>query len=130
MLRITAVVMVFWAAIVMVGPVAWGVAGAAEKPYRIREQRQAPVKQYEGQIKAIKIDKCGLQPGTCEGSIILAKKGGGEVVLRIGPGTWIRRGDNFVLIDELGVGNYVNVRAVALAPEKEERITLMEANVP
>ena len=38
----------------------WGVgslalAGAPEK---------APVQPYEGQIKSIKIDKCGLQPGS------------------------------------------------------------------
>ena len=38
----------------------------------------APVQLYEGQIRSVKIDKCGLQPGTCEGSIILARAGGGR----------------------------------------------------
>lgn len=30
---------------------------------------------YEGQITSVKIVKCGLQPGLCEGSIILARQG-------------------------------------------------------
>jgi hypothetical protein len=75
------------------------------------EQRQTPVKQYTGQIKSVKIDKCGLQPGTCEGSITLGLSGGKEVTLTILPGTWIQRGDHLALIDELGVGNYVTARA-------------------
>lgn len=110
------------------GAVSLAAGGEGEKPYRIREQPQTPVKRYEGQIKSIRIDKCGLQPGSCEGSIILARKDGGEVKLKIGPGTWLQRADNLVLIDELGVGNYVRVRAIRLPPEDEERITLLEAS--
>jgi hypothetical protein len=68
----------------------------------------------EGQIKAIKIDKCGTEPGTCEGSIVLAQKGGEEVTLAVKPGTWIQRGDKLVLISELSVGNYLKVRAMAV----------------
>jgi len=92
-------------------------AGAASK---------ATVIPYEGQIKSIKIDKCGLQPGSCEGSVILAKAaGGGEVTLAIKPGTWLKRGDQLVTIDELGVGNYVKVEAVQLPGEQLERITIL-----
>jgi hypothetical protein len=40
------------------------------------EQKEAPIILREGQIKEIKIDKCGLEPGSCEGSIVLAQKGG------------------------------------------------------
>lgn len=130
MRRTTALVVGLLGLTLMVGAVSFVSAGEEEKPYRIKLTPQAQVKQYEGQIRSIKIDKCGLQPGSCEGSIILAKKEGGEVQLKIGLGTWIQRGDNVVLIDELGVGNYVKVRAAALAPEKEERITLMEASTP
>jgi len=87
----------------------------------------AKAQAYEGQIKSIKIDKCGLQPGSCEGSVILAKTGGGgEVTLAIKPGTWLKRGDQFVTIDELGVGNYVKVEAVKLPGEDVERITILE----
>jgi len=76
--------------------------------------KAATVKLYDGQIKSIKIDKCGLQPGSCEGSIVIAQTGGSDVTLAILPGTWIKRGDHLVLIDELGVGNYVKAQAAAL----------------
>jgi hypothetical protein len=86
----------------------------------------AKVQPYEGQIKSIKIDKCGLQPGSCEGSIILAKAGGaGEVTLAVKPGTWLKRGDQFVTIDELGVGNYVKVEAVQIPGEPLQRISIL-----
>jgi hypothetical protein len=91
--------------ILVVGWVSLGMAG---------EQRQAPIHQYTGQVQAIKIDRCGLQPGTCEGSIVLKLQGGQEVALAILPGTWIKRGDQLVLIDELGVGNYIRAQATPL----------------
>jgi hypothetical protein len=78
------------------------------------ESRQTPVKLYRGQIKSVKIDRCGMQPGTCEGSIVVAQAGGPEVTLAILPGTWLKRGDQLVLIDELGVGNFVAVQATPL----------------
>jgi hypothetical protein len=86
----------------------------------------AKVQPYEGQIRSIKIDKCGLQPGTCEGSIILAQAGsGGEVTLAIKPGTWLKRGDQFVTIDELGVGNYVKAEAVQIPGQQLQQITVL-----
>jgi hypothetical protein len=89
-----------------VGVVSLGIAG---------EPKAAPVKLHEGQIKAVKVDKCGLEPGTCEGSIVLAPKGGGaEIRLSITPGTWIQRGDQLVLLEQLGVGNYLKVRTIAV----------------
>jgi hypothetical protein len=87
----------------------------------------AKVQPYEGQVKSVKIDKCGLQPGSCEGSIILARAGGaGEVTLAIKPGTWLKRGDQFVTIDELGVGNYVKAEAVQIAGSQVPQITILE----
>jgi hypothetical protein len=86
----------------------------------------ASVQPYEGQIRSIKIDKCGLQPGTCEGSVILARAGGaGEVNLAIKPGTWLKRGDQFVTIDELGVGNYVKAEAIQIPGQELQRITVL-----
>jgi hypothetical protein len=86
---------------------------------------RATVQPYEGQIKSIKVDKCGLQPGSCEGSVILAQVGGkGEVTLAIKPGTWLKRGDQLVTIDELGIGNYVKVEAVQL-PGQQPQITIL-----
>jgi len=68
------------------------------------ESQRTPVRQYTGQIKSIKIDRCGLQPGTCEGSVVLSLQGGQEVSLAILPGTWIKRGDQLVVIGELYQG--------------------------
>jgi hypothetical protein len=83
---------------------------------------------YEGQIKSVKIDKCGLQPGSCEGSVILAKAGGGEeVTLAIRPGTWLKRGDQLVTIDELGIGNYVKLEAVQLPGQQLQQITILNS---
>jgi len=86
----------------------WEIMGSAG-------QRQGtPVHQYAGQVQSIKIDRCGLQPGTCEGSILLKLQDGKEVALAIQPGTWIKRGDQLILIDELGVGNYIRAQAAPL----------------
>jgi hypothetical protein len=90
------------------------------------EASSAKVQPYEGQIRSIKIDKCGLQPGTCEGSVILARAGGaGEVTLAIKPGTWLERADQFVTIDELGVGNYVKVEALQIPGQQLQQISIM-----
>ena len=48
---------------------------------------------------------------------MLAQKGGGDVTLAILPGTWIQRGGELALIDELAVGNYVRAQATALPAE-------------
>ena len=86
----------------------WGILGSAG-------QRQGtPVNQYSGQVQSIKIDRCGLQPGTCEGSIVLKLQDGKEVALAIEPGTWIKRGGQLILIDELGVGNFIRAQAMPL----------------
>ena len=90
----------------VIGAVSLGITG---------EQRTAPIAQYQGQIRSIRIDRCGLQPGTCEGSIVLAQSNGSQATLAIKPGTWIRRGDQLVLIEELKVGNYVQARAAKIA---------------
>src|SRR5262245_22466471 len=88
----------------------------------------AKVQPYEGQIRSVKIDRCGLQPGSCEGSVILARAGGaGEVTLAIKTGTWLKRGDQFVTIDELGVGNYVKVEAVQIPGQELQQITVLNA---
>ncbi len=121
-------------AMLAVGVGSWGVAGAAS---------QAPLQTYTGQVREIKIDQCGLQPGTCEGSMVLEQSGGQEVALAIQPGTRIQRGDQLVHLDELGIGNYVRAQAAPLPHETwngsrdgnrvgtgmgERPITLQDAN--
>ena len=72
---------------------------------------------YTGQVREIKIDQCGLEPGTCVGSLVLAQARGQEVDLAIPAGTPIQRVDEHVRLDELGVGNYVMVEASPLPSE-------------
>jgi hypothetical protein len=106
MIHITTLIRVgLFGAALLIG---WGTLGSAG------ESQRMPVRQYTGQIQSIKIDRCGLQPGTCEGSIVLRLQGGQEVSLAILPGTWIKRGDQLVVIDELGVGNYIRAQAAPL----------------
>jgi hypothetical protein len=91
--------------LLVVGVGSWGVASAAP---------QARVQTYTGQVREIKIDQCGLQPGTCEGSLVLQQSGGQEVALAIPLGTRIQRGDQLVHLDEVGIGNYVRAQAAPL----------------
>jgi hypothetical protein len=59
-------------------------------------------------------------------SVILDRAGGaGDVVLAIKPGTWLKRGDQFVTIDELGVGNYVKVEAIQIPGQELQQITVL-----
>jgi hypothetical protein len=90
------------AALLTVGVGAWGMAAAAQP---------APAQTYRGQVREIHIDQCGLEPGTCAGSLVLAQARGQQVTLTIPAGTAMQRGDERVHLDELGVGNYVMVQA-------------------
>ena len=101
---------------------AWGVVSLA----LAGAPATAPVQPFAGQIRSVKIDKCGLQTGTCEGSVILAKAGGGnEVTLAIKLGTWLKRGDQFVTIDELSVGHFVKVEAIQIPGQELPQITVL-----
>ena len=79
------------------------------------EQRSALLKQYWGTITSVRIDRCGKRPGLCEGIIMLAQREGELVTLAIRPGTWIKRGDHLVLLDELSVGHEIHVQAIEFA---------------
>jgi hypothetical protein len=85
----------------------WGMAAATQP---------APAQTSTGQVREIKIDQCGLKPGSCEGSLVLAKARGQAVDLAIPAGTAIQRGGQRVHLEELGVGNYVMVQAAPLSP--------------
>jgi hypothetical protein len=74
---------------------------------------------YTGQVREVNIDQCGLEPGTCEGSLVLAQARGQEVDLAIPAGTTIQRGKERVHLEELGVGNYVMVQAAPLSPSQQ-----------
>jgi hypothetical protein len=94
------------AALLTVGVGTWGVANASP---------QAQAQSYTGQVREIQIDQCGLEPGTCAGSLVLAQARGQEVDLAIPAGTTIQRGNEHVHLEELGIGNYVMVQATPLS---------------
>jgi hypothetical protein len=112
------IVLVVWVTLV-VGETSIGMAG---------EQRSALLKQYWGKISSIWIDRCGKRPGLCEGAIILTKREGGEVTLAIRPGTWIKRGERLVLIEELSIGNDIHVQAIELAGQGGMQATTIEVS--
>jgi hypothetical protein len=85
---------------------------------------------YEGRITSIKIDKCGLQPGLCEGSIILARQGGEETPVDIRIGTWIKRGGNFLTIEELQIGDQVKAQTFRLPGAGNPRAAILEFTGP
>ena len=93
------------AALLTVGAGTWGVANAATYTH---------AQSYNGQVREIKIDQCGLEPGTCAGSLVLAQARGQEIDLAIPAGITIQRGNQRVHLEELGVGNYVMVQAAPL----------------
>lgn len=107
MIRITTLMKIGVLGVALI--IGWGGLGSAG------QRQETPVHQYTGQVQSIKIDRCGLQPGTCEGSIVLKLQDAKEVALAIQAGTWIKRGDQLILIDELAVGNYIRAQATPRA---------------
>ncbi|HSF30964.1 MAG TPA: hypothetical protein VLK82_10905 [Candidatus Tectomicrobia bacterium] len=100
-------------ALVTVGPPV-GMAG---------EQRNALLKQYWGTIASVRVDRCGKRQGLCEGAITLTQRDGRRVTLAIRPGTWIKRQDLLVLLEDLNVGNDIHVQAVEIAADGGMRAT-------
>ena len=85
---------------------------------------------YEGQIKAVKIVKCGMQPGLCEGSIILARQGSEDAQVEVRIGTWIKRGGNFLTIEDLNIGDQVKAQTFRLPGEMYPRAAILEFTRP
>ena len=85
---------------------------------------------YEGQIKSVRIDKCGLQPGLCEGAIILARKGGEDTQVEVRVGTWIKHGGNFLTIEDLRIGDRVRTQTFRLPGEANPRAAIIEFTQP
>ena len=87
-------------------------------------------KWHEGRIASITIDRCGVEPGQCIGSIVLAEQSSGEVALGIRPGTWIKHGDRLIFIEDLRVGNYVRVQAVHVPGDRLQQMTELIVEPP
>jgi hypothetical protein len=119
MLRAKAVVLLMICISLPIGLASLGTAG---------EPQAAWLKQYWGKITSVRIDRYGKRPGLCEGMIILAQRDGGQLALAIRPGTWIKRGDRLVLLEELRVGNDVHVQAIEIAEEGVTRATTIDVS--
>jgi hypothetical protein len=85
---------------------------------------------YEGQIRSVNIVKCGLQPGLCEGSIILAHQGGEATPVEVRVGTWIKHGGNFLTIEDLRIGDRVRAQTFRLPGEANPRAAIIEFTRP
>jgi hypothetical protein len=81
----------------------------------------AQISRYQGQVTAIKVEECQLMPGTCKGSITLRLQDSREVALRVEPDTVMVRADKRIVLSEVGVGNYVMVRAAPLTAGSPEQ---------
>jgi hypothetical protein len=106
---------------------AWFMLTAAWLPMAMAgEQRSTVLKQYWGTITEIRVDRCGKRPGLCQGAIILTQRQGGQIALAIRPGTWVKRGERLVILEELGVGDDIHVQAIEFAGEEGMRATNVE----
>ena len=85
---------------------------------------------YEGQITSVRIDKCGMQPGLCEGSILLARQGGEDTRVDVRIGTWIKRADTFLTIEDLKIGDQVKAQTFRLPGEANPRAAIVEFTRP
>jgi hypothetical protein len=64
---------------------------------------------HEGMVVALKIDKCSMPPGSCEGTVEMGEPGKARAV-RIQPGTTsIKKGGHPVVLQELMLGDTVAV---------------------
>jgi hypothetical protein len=81
---------------------------------------------YEGRITSIRVEKCGLQPGLCEGSIILSRPGGADTTVSVRVGTWIKRGDEFLTIEDLNIGDRVKAQTFRFPGEANPRAAILE----
>ena len=104
--------------------VAWVSMGMVGEPQKVVDLS------FEGYVKAIKIDLCGLQPGMCQGSMVLAQKEGSDVSLAIRPGMRIKHGEQLRSLDDLGAGDYVKIQAIQLARDPVPQIIVVEVMTP
>jgi hypothetical protein len=71
-----------------------------------------------------------VRPGLCEGAIVLVRREGGEVALAVRPGTWIKRGERLVWLEDLQAGDEVHVQAFELVGEGGQQSTTIEVVAP
>ena len=63
----------------------------------------------EGIVVALQIDRCGMKPGSCEGTIGIGEPGKARAIAVAGANTTIKKGGKAVVLQEVKLGD----RAVA-----------------
>ena len=63
----------------------------------------------EGMVVALQIDRCGMKPGSCEGTIGIGEPGKARTLAVTGANTTIKKGGKAVVLQEVKLGD----RAVA-----------------
>ena len=85
------------------------------------DQGWSRLRQYRGRVESVNVDGCGQRPGSCEGTITLMRRHGGEVTLAIRPEMWIKRGERLVHLEDLRVGDEIHVHAFEAPGEGAKR---------
>jgi hypothetical protein len=86
-------------AVLLLAWMALAIGGVARA--ETEEQGWSHLKQYWGRVESVSVGTCGQRPGSCEGTITLMQRHGGEVTLAIRPEMWIKRGDRRVHLEDL-----------------------------
>lgn len=75
--------------------------------------------QFHGMVLEVKSEKCGTEPGTCKGAVVIGYCEAGVIRVNVEPGsTTIRRGGRAVMLEELKYGDKVLAElATGLPPE-------------
>ena len=117
MTRIDAIAIVLLCAMLSGGMASLDGSGA---PY------EAAAIRFEGRVTLVRVHLCGLEPGRCEGFIVLTTATGGEVTLAIMPGIRIEHNTQLAMLEDVKLGDYVEVQAVQVGGEPLPRIVKLE----
>ncbi len=76
--------------------------------------------EFHGMVLEVKVDKCGMKPGACKGSVVIGYCEAGVIRVAVEPGsTTITRAGLEVELDELKYGDKVNAELMRPLPPQE-----------
>ncbi len=76
--------------------------------------------EFHGLVLEVKVDKCGMKPGACKGSVVIGYCEAGVIRVAVEPGaTTITRGGHEVELKELKYGDKVNAELMSPLPPEE-----------
>lgn len=75
---------------------------------------------FHGMVIDVKVDKCGMKPGACKGSVAIGFCEAGVLRVLVEPGsTTIKRGDQELELEELKYGDKAVAELVGPLPPEE-----------